>query len=175
MPVKVFKPALCLACAAALAILSGCSEASAPDDETKPARAEKIPRLVPAAEALSGADIPTLDPSMMNDAEIRTALGDATYCEFRYTSAGKPVLALLPSPGGDQAAAVIKLGGKLVTLKPGGGGNGTSFAADRIHVTLSPMKGEAENNPAKLRDADMVFEVGEELRAGFRGYYKCSE
>jgi hypothetical protein len=161
-----------LALLAALVALAGCSEANAPDDQTQPVEAPKISRIVPPSEVLAGAHIPTLDPAKMDGSEIRKALGAGPYCEFKYTSTSEPVLAMNPLPAGGQAGAVIKLNDNLVVLRSESAGPQTVLSAEGIRITLRPE--EAQSNEAgRQRPADMVFEVADGLKAGYRGYYRC--
>lgn len=168
-----------LALAVVLGGLAGCDDSGLPDDELQPARAPEIARIVPAGEALAGAHIPTLDPARMNDAEIQKALAGEVRCEFRYTSGGRPVLAVEALPNGAVAEGVVKLNGSLVMLQPAAAEAGRDvpeggfrLVAGDIRATIMPGIGPAPDGEA--READMVFEVGESLRAGYRGYYSCA-
>ena len=167
---------------AAVGVLAGCSENEAPDDDTQPVRAPEVVRIVPASEALAGAHIPTLDPVTMNDAEIRRVLEAGPRCEFRYTTTGDPVLAVNMRPNGATGGGVVKLNGSLIALEPAsiGGDVGPvgSFmlVADPIRMTVAPDRGEqAEGRDGvRRREADMVFEVEQSLRVGYRGYLDCA-
>lgn len=161
-------PALLLA----LGPLAACG---GPDDETDATPAPGIVRIVPGNEAVSGAHIPTLDPMTMVDAEILKVLGEGPRCEFRYTSAGRPVLAARPSWTGDAADGVLKVNGHLVALsRTSAEGDGLVFADDKIRVTVRPEDGERSDG-ARQQEAEVVFEIGDSLRAGYRGYYRCIE
>lgn len=155
---------------AGLGLLAGCSESDAPDDDLTAIRAPGIARIVPASEAISGAHIPTLDPAPMNDAEILKALGEGPHCEFRYTSTGKPVLAVKARPNG-AAQGVVKLNGHLVVLQSAPAENATVLEADRVRMTLTPDPGEKADGSQV--EATSIFEIGNDLRAGYRGYYDC--
>jgi hypothetical protein len=158
-----------------LAMLAGCDD-GAPDDETNPVRAETIPRIVPASEVLAGAHIPTLDPAKLNDAEIRRALGPGSRCEFGYASYSRPILAMRASPNENRAAAVIKLNDKLVLLQREPGSKEVILRADEIRITLK-LPGSRHTSPKATdrQDADLVFEARDQLRAGYRGYYRCRD
>lgn len=159
----------------ALALLAGCDD-RAPDDETSPVRAERIPYIVPASEILAGAHVPTLDPANLNDAEIRTALGMGPRCEFSYASYGRPVLALRRPPDGPQAAAVIKLNDKLVLLQRDPANDRVVVQAEGIRVTLKTAGSPNVNvKPTEGREADLIFEARDELRNGYRGFYRCRD
>lgn len=167
---------------AALALLSACGEADLPDDELQPVRGAEIARIVPAQQAISGANVPTLDPHTLNDAEIAKAIGTGPRCVFRYTSTGKPVVAVSAVPGADQTAGgIIKLNGNLVTLAqvpadPAGRELGNfMLVAEPIRLAVKPAPGEPSDGPdgGQRREADMIFEIGQDLRAGYRGYLDC--
>ncbi|MGE3279964.1 MAG: DUF6692 family protein [Alphaproteobacteria bacterium] len=161
-----------------LGLLAGCDN-EAPDDETQPARAPEIPRIVTAQEALAGAHIPTLDPATMNSAEIRKAIGNGPRCIFRYTSTGRPVLAVSTGAPAAAAEGVVKLNGHLVPLKaapiePAGRNGEILLLAEPIRMTVAPDPGAQTEDPGYLRrQANMIFEVGQSLRVGYRGYLEC--
>lgn len=166
---------------ALLGLLAGCDGNIAPDDAVQHPRAAEIARIVPAEEALANAVVATLDPRTMNDAEIREVLGPGPRCEFRYTSSGLPVLAVGAQPSGPPLGGVVKLNGHLVPLEaaPAGGAPAPSgallLAAGPIRMTIlpEPEEGAEGRNGLRRREADMVFEVGESLRVGYRGYLGC--
>ncbi|MCT7374976.1 DUF6692 family protein [Chelativorans salis] len=153
------------------ALLVGCSESEAPDDELNPVRAHEPPRIAPAGEALSGAHIPTLDPATMSDAEIWKAIGRGAHCIFRYTSSGKPVLAVKALPGGG-AEGVVKLNGSLVLLRSASSSSELVLAADEVRMSLATEGGGATADQSQ-EEATSVFEVGDRLKVGYRGYYRC--
>lgn len=166
---------------ALLGLLAGCDGSIAPDDGAQHPRAAEIARIVPAEEALANAVVATLDPRTMNDAEIRKALGTGPRCEFRYTSSGLPVLAVGAAPSDPPLGGVVKLNGHLVPLAavPVGSAPGPSgallLAAGPIRMAIMPEPGEGAEGRDGLRrrEADMVFQVGESLRVGYRGYLGC--
>lgn len=153
----------------ALGLLAGCGERQAADDELHPARPEEVARVEPAERALAGAHVPTLDPAWMSRAEIVKALGEGPRCEFRYASSGEPVLAMKAAEGkpGD---GVVKLNGSLVMLKPEPAGDRIVLAAGEVRLTLAP---EAAAGGRQV-EADVVFQVGNRLEAGYSGYYSCA-
>ncbi|WP_230532409.1 DUF6692 family protein [Microvirga roseola] len=171
-----------LALVAAFGLLvAGCSESEAPDDDLSSIRAPEITRIMPASEALTGAHIPSLDPAPMVDAAIQKALGAGPRCEFRYTTAGRPVLAAGMQPDGTPSGGIVKLNGSLVPLGPvpvdiAAGPEGLLLlAADPVRVAVMPIiDDEAEEREGLRRqEATMIFEVGQELRVGYRGYLDC--
>lgn len=156
-----------------------CAESEAPDDETNPARSSEISRIVPAEEALAGAHIPTLDPATMNGAEIAKVLGPRPHCEFRYTSSGKPVLALKPSSASGPAGGVLKLNGSLIQLNPlnttaSKTQNTIIMASGPVRAHLTPISpGQLEGRPSERRELNLVLEIDTRLRVGYRGYFNC--
>jgi hypothetical protein len=156
-----------------LTMLAGCSEAGAPDDETSPVRADDPPRIVSVFHVLDSAHLPTLDPSQMTGAEIEAALGESSHCHFKYTSSGQPVLALNLTARDGEAAGVIKLNDKLVILKPQESDEQMTFTAGPVRLTVAPEKSGSESSADEVREAEMIFEVGDQLRSGYRGYYQC--
>jgi hypothetical protein len=168
--------------AALLTLLAGCDRNDAPDDVVQHPRAPEIARIMPAAEALANADLAKLDPATMNDAEIRQAIGTGPLCLFRYTSSGKPVLAVGARPSGLPLGGVAKLNGHLISLEAArtdgaaGATDSLVLTAGPIRMTVTPDRGEGseDRNGVRRRDADMVLEVGESLKAGYRGYLGCA-
>jgi hypothetical protein len=166
---------------AALGLLAGCDGSDAPDDVVQHPRAPEIARIVPAEVALANAEVAKLDPATMNDAEIRQAIGTAARCEFRYTSSGKPVLAVGDQPNGLPLGGVVKLNGHLVSLeaaradRAAGAAESLLLTAGPIRMTVTPdrREGSEDRNGMRRREADMVLEVGESLRVGYRGYLGC--
>lgn len=166
----------------ALGLLAACTEGEAPDDDLQAIHPPEIARIVPAGEALAGAHVPTLDPSTMNDAEIRKALAEGPRCDFRYTSSGRPVLAVRMQPGGGALDAIVKINGHLVPLEATQLDPGTAPAgelqmrSEPVRVVVQPDARKPAAAPAGVqrREANMIFEVGQRLRAGYRGYLDCT-
>ncbi|MFC4171624.1 DUF6692 family protein [Microvirga sp. GCM10011540] len=170
------------ALAAVLGLLvAGCGESDVPDDDLSAIRAPEITRIVPAPEALAGAHIPSLDPAPVVDAAIQKTVGSGPRCEFRYTGSGKPVLVMAMQPNGMATGGIVKLNGSLVPLSPAppasatGQGKSLLLAADRVRVAVTPVAdGEAEDREGMRRqEANLIFEVGQSLRVGYRGYLDC--
>lgn len=165
----------------ALGLLAACDGKAAPDDAVQHPRAPEIPRIVTAEEALANTEVAKLDPAVMNDAEIRQLIGTGPHCVYRYTSSGKPVLAVNAPREGAPPGGGVKLNGHLVRLDAAPEGNAGAaterlrLAAGPIRIVLTPDAGErAEQGSGARREADMVFEVGESLRVGYRGYLGCT-
>lgn len=175
------KPA-CFTLFLATSLLAGCGENEAPDDKLQAVKAPEIVRIMPAEEALAGAHVPTLDPATMNEAQIRKALEPGPRCDFRYTSSGKPVLAISMAPGGAASGGVVKVNGHLITLEPAPeaaaseGSKHILMRADPIRITVTPDEaGEAvERENVRRREATTIFEVGQSLSVRYLGYLDCT-
>ena len=166
----------------AIGLLAGCTQADAPDDDLQAIHPPEIARIASAGEALAGAHVPTLDPSTLNDAEIAKSLKEGPRCDFRYTTAGAPVLAVRMEPKGAAVSAIVKLNGHLVPLEPAPI-ESSSGPGDRLLIVSEPVRIVVQPDPAapksarpgiQRREADMIFEIGKMLRAGYRGYLDCA-
>lgn len=51
---------------------------------------------------------------------------------------------------------------------------GLALVADDIRVAVTPA-GDERLSGAHQREADVVFKIGNSLRVGYRGYYRCVE
>lgn len=164
------------ALAAAAALLAGCGQSPAPDDAAAPA--PETVRVESAAQALAGAHIRTLDPATLQDAEIQKVVGARSHCTFRYTTAGKPVVVVGVDAGGIPEVGIVKLNGKLVPLEPDRAATdlkpgGFALAADRVRVRVQPDQPVNASDASQRVEADMLFEVGQELKVGYGGYLAC--
>lgn len=160
----------------AAALLAGCGQSPAPDDA--PAPAPETVRVEPAAQALAGAHVRTLDPATLLDAEILKVVGARPHCIFRYTSAGKPVVVVGAGTGDTPEVGVVKLNGKLVPLEPDRAATGLkpggfALAADRVRVRVQPDQPVNASDASQRIEAEMLFEVGQELKVGYGGYLEC--
>jgi hypothetical protein len=148
-----------LALVVILSMLAGCGESEAPDNEVNPLRTHAITRVLPATEAITGANIPTLDPATMNDAEIQKALGAGPRCEFRYTMSGNPVLAVKAQSHTDASDGVIKLNTNLVVLKSDVKDRDLVLLAEPIRLALAPDRGWQfrEGDQARREEASLAL------------------
>jgi hypothetical protein len=135
----------------------------------------EVSRVAPVREALNGVSIPELDPVTMNNAEIARAIDSGSFCTFRYSSTGRPVLAVTPDPTESPADGVMKLNGLLVLLDRETSKDSLALHADNIRarVTFRDSKPAVTNSANRLREAQLMFEVGTQLHAGYLGYYSC--
>lgn len=170
-------PVLTLVPAAALAaLLAACGQNAAPDDA--PAPPPEIVRVEPAAQALAGAHVRTLDPATMNDAEVMKVVGPRPHCTFRYTGSGKPVLVAGLDAGGSPELGVVKLNGKLLSLQPDRAATGLKpggfvLAADPVRLRVQPDRPVKPGQAGERTEAELLFEVGQELKVGYGGYFEC--
>jgi hypothetical protein len=162
--------------AALLALAAGCDGNNAPDDAVQHPQTPEIARVVAAEEALANAEVAKLHPATMNEAQIRRVVGDGSHCVFRYTRSGKPVLAFGAQADGRPLGGVVMLNGNLIELDaaPMEGREGLRLDASPIRIAVMPDPGEGdESGGVRIWEADMVFEVGESRRVGYRGYLGC--
>ncbi|MDQ0316296.1 DUF305 domain-containing protein [Amorphus orientalis] len=128
-------------------------------------------------EALSSAEIATLDPQFMSSEEMARLFPDGAACTFRYTKDSPPVLAFGERDG--SAAAGLKISGDLVPLAAGSASATASPAAYRasgISVNLNAPDGAeltAEADRGR-KPADLILELDRGLSVGYRGYYQCT-
>lgn len=155
--------------AAVAATAAACSDSERPDDAAP--HPKPVASIRPADEALSGADIPTVDPHTMADAEIEKVVDGDRLCLFRYTSSSKPILAFAADGEG---AGVVKLNGHLVRLTAASADDRIVLAADPVRLTLSPDPG-SDPPFTDLQTATLVFEIGDMLKVGYDGYYGCEQ
>ena len=163
-----------LAAGALVVLLAGCAQNIAPGEDPDAALGKSPAQVTPAAEMLAGADIATLDPHTLQADEIERVIGSGAHCAFRYTSSGGPVLAYRQAAGADEAAGVVMLNGELIALEtdPAAENVMVALGADRLHFALAPDGDAAGSVPT---EATLVFEVGEDMRVGYRGYHTCPE
>ncbi|MEH6719969.1 MAG: hypothetical protein V7704_13890 [Aurantimonas endophytica] len=161
----------------AVALLAACGNDAVPDDETNPVGGPEAARIVSPEELLAGANVPHLDLSPMNEAEIRQVGIGPRVCDFRYTTSGKPVLALEPQSAEGEPAGVAKLNGDLLALDGRVADQGYLLTAEPIAITLVPDGGVAGLDPvgSDQLEATVVLTIEEELEVGYRGYFQCTE
>lgn len=118
-------------------------------------------------DALSNTLVSTLDLAPMPEAEADRVLGTSAPCTFNRSPETDPVL--WASEGG---AAAMKLNGVLIALEAESGPQegSTTFSAPGTTVTVRPLGDEADWR----QNAELVFELEEGLRVGYRGFYGCA-
>lgn len=135
---------------------------------------ERAAEEMPAGEAARRADLATSDLESMTDEELRRILGSGPVCRFAY-AAGNAAVAAATAPGAGASRGVIKLHGRLVpmevryqTLQ----GDGFELSSDDVRVVASPYEGSAGSG---VRDAEAHLRIGQELEAGYGGFYECTQ
>lgn len=151
-------------------LLGGCGDNAPSGASRLEARPPQTAELVSPGETIAGAFVPQLDPHTMNDAEIGKALPQGYRCAFRYTSTGKPVIAV-----GDDATAALKLNGKLALLPSATvpqSADAAVYEADGVRVVVTTA-GTPIARVRERREATLRFTVGSMLQVGYAGYYGC--
>jgi hypothetical protein len=158
-----------LALVGALA-LAGCGDAR-PDDKIVGNPPPPVAELAAAGTALQGANIPTLDPITLDEAEIVKVIGPGARCAFHYTRSGDPVAAFRAEGG----AGVVKLNGKLIALSHAQTGGGAQLTAENLSLQIFPAAAQTDGDGDPV-EAEMVFRLsqGPGLTVGYGGYFDCA-
>ncbi|BAP79898.1 V-type H(+)-translocating pyrophosphatase [Pseudomonas sp. MT-1] len=155
-------------------LLTACGDPAPGEGVKKPMMSGPPPEVVGAREAVGTPDIPTIDPQTLDAAEIEKVLVAGPRCLFAYTAESPPVVALRVT--GDSAGqGVVKVHGRLVKLAAQrADAGGFALSADGMSVKIQPADAGDEARPTELREADMLFELEQGLRVGYRGWYRCT-
>lgn len=157
-------------------LLTGCGN-DAPDDAAGHPSAGHVVKIATVEDALAAVHVPSVDPTTMVDAQIGEAIGEGPRCEFRYTSSGKPVLGVAMQSDGRPAAGVVNLKTHLVLLKaePSAEGMPLTLAAGPLRLTVEsdPDESATRRGGYEHRSANLVMEIAERMRVGYRGYLDC--
>lgn len=153
--------------------LAACGEGEFVPDGPLAERSVEAAEIVQASAILEQADVPTVDPSRLEDVDIAKAFGGPASCVFRYTPDGAPVVAF--SDRTDGAAALVKVNGDLVVLDVPQTGTGAALAAGTgpVRLALAPVGESGWGVPESLTAADLRFAIGDELDVGYGGYTDC--
>ena len=151
--------------------LAACGEGQFIPDGPLAERPIAAAEIVPATAIVARADVPTVDPSRLEDVDIAKAFGGPATCEFRYTPDGAPVVAFGGSAGG---TALIKVNGDLVLLDPETAPNSVTAASGPVRLAMTPGATDGWGVPNDLRNATVRFAIGDELDVGYSGYTDCS-
>ncbi len=157
-------------------MLSACVDPAGPAAPEDARAAPPAARLVAADRAIHTAEIATIDPATLQDAEIDKVIGAGADCRFSYTRAGGPVLAAAATAGG---RGVMKLNGALIELRvetaPRSEDDALALVADGVRATVAPLpRVGARRGRFRRANAEMRFELDEGLTAGYHGFYACS-
>jgi hypothetical protein len=120
-------------------------------------------------DALANTLISTLDLAPMPEAEAERVLDAAARCTFNRSPETDPVLWVAQ----DGSAAAAKLNGVLISLDAGAGPreDAAEFSAPGTTISVRQL---GENEADWRQDAELVFELEQGLRVGYRGFYACA-
>lgn len=175
------RPALIAALAAMALNVAACGDPAPGEGVDKPHEQKTMPAVVSASEAINSPHIPSIDLQSMDEAEYEKVLPGALACSFSYSLSAPPVLAISMAEG--PAAGVVKIHGRLVethaqhavTLQtlP----EGATFVADGLRLEVIPDRDESirHRDGTMQREANLVFELEQGLKVGYRGWYACAQ
>jgi hypothetical protein len=163
-------------------IATGCEDNKAPDDQATRPQENEVTRVSTAPEAIAGVDLATLDPQTMSEPEVRKLIGNGPRCEFRYTTAGSGVVGIKMPPEIGGSKGVVKLNGSLISLTSETSAKASEtertimLAAEPIRIKIVSDRGTGwvPVPHVERREANMMFEVADSLKVGYRGYIDCS-
>lgn len=166
--------------AISILLLTACGDPAPYEGIEKPPQAGTMPEVTSAAEAVKSAEIATVDLQTMETAEFEEIISAGPRCTFAYTSESQPVFAAsMNSEGG--AVGAVSIHGKLVrvmarevktfeTLT-----RGATFTANGLQVEVIPDSDEdiERNEDPRRQPANVIFELEQGLKVGYRGWYLC--
>ena len=119
-------------------------------------------------DALANTLISTLDLAPMPEAEAERLLDATGWCTFNRSPETDPVLWV----NQDGSAAAAKLNGVLIDLGASGAPQDgvAEFSAPGTRISVRQL---GENEADWRQDAELVFELDQGLRVGYRGFYGC--
>jgi hypothetical protein len=119
-------------------------------------------------DALANTLISTLDLAPMPRAEAERLLDATGWCTFNRSPETDPVLWV----NQDGSAAAAKLNGVLIDLDARGApqDGAAEFSAPGTRISVRQL---GENEGDWRQDAELVFELDQGLRVGYRGFYGC--
>jgi len=122
-------------------------------------------------EALASADLPSLDPQFLSDADMAEGLSGPARCTFSYISGSPPVVAFA-----NDGTTLVKISGDLVRLEttPAALATGPTASAPGITMTIAGPGDEALSDPAGTQtEATLTLSLERGLRTGYIGTYGC--
>jgi hypothetical protein len=132
-------------------------------------------------EALRTTYLGKLHLEPLRSAEVDRLLEQGGGCVFLWTAASDPILAVrIASARPSVGRGIIKLNGRLVALRsasnvrPGNLAAGTVMVAEGIRVSVTSANAAEDSPGISARRADLVFELAEDRRVGYRGFYRCA-
>lgn len=153
--------------AMALLPLAACSPPNqAPGNDTEAALDAPAPAApqLPAAQALAGVEPVSIQPEIMNDADLAVLGGTKGRCAFRLTRVAYPSLLY------GNSNATIKLNGKLITLPLVAAG---TYRDGPLSLTVSPAETAApatDQHEVRM----IIHPQGAREERGYLGYAACS-
>lgn len=155
-------------------LLTACGDPAPGEGVKQPLMSDPSPKIVGAREAVGTPDIPTIDPQTLDAAEIEKVLGAGPRCIFAYTAESPPVVAL-ELTNDKSGQGLVKVHGRLVKLAAQRAEvGGFALSADGMSVRIQAAAEAGDAMPTELAEADMVFELEQGLRVGYRGWYRCT-
>ncbi|GHA36714.1 hypothetical protein GCM10007989_36050 [Devosia pacifica] len=125
------------------------------------------PEVGTISDALANTLVSTLDPAPMTESEAQEVLSAPAACRFNRSPETDPIFWINPDTG----IAAMKLNGVLVELQADATATdeAASFTAPGATVAVRELQEDADWR----QDAELVFELEEGLRVGYRGFYRC--
>jgi hypothetical protein len=117
-------------------------------------------------DALANTLVSTLDPAPMPEAEADRVLEPGARCTFNRSPETDPILWASRDGG-----AAMKLNGVLVSLEGTADPQGETaeFSAPGTAITVRRLGDDADWR----QNAELVFQLDQGLRVGYRGFYSC--
>jgi hypothetical protein len=140
---------------------------------TRPGGSQAPAEQMAAGEAARRADIAQTDLESITDDELRRVLGTGPVCRFAYSS-GAAAVAAATAPGNGESRGVIKLHGRLVPMSvryQSRAAEGFELSSDDVRVVTAPYENASGEG---VRDAEARLHIGNELDAGYGGFYECT-
>lgn len=140
---------------------------------TRPGGRQAPAEQMAAGEAARRADIAQTDLESITDDELRRVLGTGPVCRFAYSS-GAAAVAAATAPGNGESRGVIKLHGRLVPMSvryQSRAAEGFELSNDDVRVVTAPYENASGEG---VRDAEARLHIGNELDAGYGGFYACT-
>ena len=139
------------------------------------------PRVVAAREAITTANIATIDLDELDEAEIERVLGRGPRCAFSYSRDAGPVLAAsLPTDASGIGKGVVKVHGLLVeataqhTATTPSSASGLTLSAQGLQVVVDPQaEGATTTDGNSVREANAHLHLDAGLSVGYGGFYRC--
>ena len=128
-------------------------------------------QIVPLSEALSTANVASIDPEFLTEADIAKLFPDGAACTFNFTTTAKPTVAMGDVDG--EAVALMKLSGDLIRLSAAdtASDGAVSLSTDGMTVSITPA--DDEDSDEGLTKSTLIYTLDAGSRAGFIGWTRC--